>query len=84
MRPGGCRTRRGDKTSANRRVRHNPATVGEIVPNEANVRPIPFERGNKLAERDGFYSKVLAAAELDEVDEIATVLRDTHRSTSTR
>jgi hypothetical protein len=41
---------------------------------EAN--PVRARRGNKLAERHGFYSKVLAPAELDEVDEIATVLRD--------
>jgi hypothetical protein len=46
------------------------------VPNEANLQPIPFEKGNRLGERHGFYSKILAPTDLDEVDEIASALRE--------
>jgi hypothetical protein len=46
------------------------------VPNSANLRPIPFERGNKSGERHGFYSAVLAPVESDEIREIAHAIRE--------
>jgi hypothetical protein len=46
------------------------------VPNSANLRPIPFERGNRLGERHGFYVAALAPLESDEVEEIASAIRE--------
>jgi hypothetical protein len=44
------------------------------VPNSANLRPIPFERGNKLGERQGFYSLRDEPLIGSEVDRAATKL----------
>jgi hypothetical protein len=42
-----------------------------------NLRPAsPFENGNRVAQRHGFYARVLSPVELDEVEEIAGALRD--------
>jgi len=41
-----------------------------------NLRPIPAQPGNRLAERHGFYATVLAPAELAELAEIASALRE--------
>lgn len=49
---------------------------GETLPNTANLRPVPFERGNKLGERHGFYSQILMPVDHAEVAEIADALRD--------
>jgi hypothetical protein len=46
------------------------------VPNSANLRPIPFERGNKIGERHGFYSALLAPVESNEIQEIADAIRE--------
>jgi hypothetical protein len=46
------------------------------VPNSANLRPVPFAEGNRLAERHGFYSSVLTPVEDAEVAEIADALRE--------
>lgn len=46
------------------------------MPNVENLRPAPFERGNKVGERHGFYSQVLNPVDNDELAEIADVLRE--------
>jgi hypothetical protein len=49
---------------------------GETLQNSANLRRIPFEKGNRLAERHGFYATVLSPVESDEIAEIADAIRE--------
>jgi hypothetical protein len=44
--------------------------------NSANLRAIPFEKGNRLAERHGFYATVLSPIESAEIAEIADAIRE--------
>ena len=46
------------------------------MPNTANLRPIPFERGNRLAERHSFYATVLSPVENEEIGELAAAIRE--------
>jgi hypothetical protein len=46
------------------------------VPNSANLRPIPFQKGNRFAERHGFYATVVTPVESDEIAEIANAIRE--------
>ena len=44
--------------------------------NSANLRPIPAQPGNRLAERHGFYVEQLSPIEGAEIEEIATAIRE--------
>jgi hypothetical protein len=41
-----------------------------------NLRPIPFERGNSVARRHGFYATVSAPVENEEITELADAVRE--------
>ena len=46
------------------------------MPTIENLQAVPFERGNRLAERHGFYATVLAPVESEEIEAIAEAIRE--------
>jgi hypothetical protein len=46
------------------------------VSNSANLRPVPFEKGNQLGARHRFYAQILAPADHAELAEITDALRE--------
>jgi hypothetical protein len=64
------------KIPGNTHLRHACAAIRRNRAEQPESPPIPFEKGNALGERHGFYPTVLPPVENDEIGELADAIRE--------